>query len=191
VVVLPTVPFGVNSGQMDIDLCLNMNPSTQLALLADLVQVIELAGIKKLVIFNGHGGNSFKSMIRELSVLYPQVFVCALNWYHASDQQQIFEEPGDHAGEMETSCIMHIKPEWVLPLSEAGSGAAKTFKFKGMQEGWVTAQRAWTKVTADTGVGNPQAATAQKGAQYIEETATKIGTFLHELATTDSAQFYQ
>src|SRR5580765_8091611 len=57
VVVLPAVPFGVNTTQLDIKLCLNMNPSTQAALLADLVRAVEVQGIKKLVIFNGHGGN--------------------------------------------------------------------------------------------------------------------------------------
>src|SRR5438067_10274211 len=35
VVVLPTVPFGVNTTQLDIKLCINMNPSTQAAVLAD------------------------------------------------------------------------------------------------------------------------------------------------------------
>ena len=29
--VLPTVPFGVNTGQLDIPLCINMNPGTQAA----------------------------------------------------------------------------------------------------------------------------------------------------------------
>src|SRR5258708_30346880 len=28
IVVLPVVPFGVNTGQLDIPLCINMNPST-------------------------------------------------------------------------------------------------------------------------------------------------------------------
>jgi creatinine amidohydrolase len=40
VVVLPTVPFGVNTGQLDIKLCLNMNPSTQAALLSDLTSAL-------------------------------------------------------------------------------------------------------------------------------------------------------
>src|SRR2546422_5560138 len=35
VVVLPVVPFGVNAGQLDIPLCLNLNPSTQALLLRD------------------------------------------------------------------------------------------------------------------------------------------------------------
>src|SRR6185503_17085385 len=50
VIVLPAVPFGVNTGQLDIPLCLNMNPSTQAALLRDLVESVERAGIRKLVL---------------------------------------------------------------------------------------------------------------------------------------------
>src|ERR1700761_2990642 len=34
VVVLPTVPFGVNTTQLDIKLTINLNPSTQAALLS-------------------------------------------------------------------------------------------------------------------------------------------------------------
>jgi creatinine amidohydrolase len=191
VIVLPTVPFGVNTGQMDIPLCLNMNPSTQLALLMDLVEVLANAGISKLVILNGHGGNNFKSMIRELSIHYPEVFVCAANWFQASEQQSIFAEPGDHAGEMETSCIMHITPQWVLDLSEAGDGAAKNYKPEGLRKGWVTAQRAWTQVTKDTGVGNPSKSTASKGERYLEASAEEIAKFLVELSVLDNQDLYQ
>src|SRR5687768_18076158 len=44
VVVLPSVPFGVNTGQIDIKLCLNMNPSTQAAVLGDIVASLEVQG---------------------------------------------------------------------------------------------------------------------------------------------------
>src|SRR3954467_8045917 len=49
-VVLPCVPFGVNTGQLDIKLCLNLNPSTQALLLADIVHSLEVQGISRLVI---------------------------------------------------------------------------------------------------------------------------------------------
>ena len=70
---------------------------------------------------------------------------------------------------METSAILHIAPELVRPLEEAGDGQAKTFKIKGLKEGWVSAQRKWTEVTQDTGVGNPYPSTAQKGEQYLRD----------------------
>src|SRR5205814_8968425 len=53
VVVLPAVPFGVNTGQLDIPLCIKMNPSTQALVLRDVAQSLSGQGIPQLVIFNG------------------------------------------------------------------------------------------------------------------------------------------
>ncbi|MDO8667257.1 MAG: creatininase family protein, partial [Gemmatimonadales bacterium] len=80
VVVLPSIPFGVQTGQREIPLCLNMNPSTQAALLRDLAHSLVPHGVRKLVILNGHGGNDFRQIIRELQ---PEValLLCQANWY--------------------------------------------------------------------------------------------------------------
>src|SRR6185295_4200655 len=56
VVVLPGIPFGVNTGQLDIPLTINMNPSTQAAVLSDITASLAEQGLTKLVIINGHGG---------------------------------------------------------------------------------------------------------------------------------------
>lgn len=192
VIVLPNLPFGINTGQLDIDLCMNLNPSTQMAILKDLVDVVQRAGIRKFVIFNGHGGNNFKTMIRELSFFFPDMFVCAINWFQAGgDWADYFEDLGDHAGELETSVMMHIAPELVGPLEVAGDGAAKKWKIKALQEGWVTSQRQWTQVTADTGVGNPYASTKEKGARFLAVCAENIATFLGEMAAADPDDLYE
>ncbi len=190
-IVLPTIPFGVNTGQMDVKLCMNMNPSTQYSVLKDTVQVLDHHNIQKLVIVNAHGGNNFKQMIRELSLEFPQVFVCTLNWWQVTDGKEYFNEPGDHAGELETSAIMHLRPELCLPLEEAGEGTAKTYKLKGLKEGWVSAQREWTSVTQDTGVGNPKAASAEKGKKFFEKATEIIGEFLQELHEADLNDLYE
>ena len=191
VVVLPTIPFGVNTGQLDIKLDINMNPSTQAAILRDVVDVLARQGIPKLVVMNGHGGNNFKQMLRELQAAVPDVFVCTLNWYEAADWHAYFDEPGDHAGEMETSAMQHIAPHLVRPLDEAGSGAARGFKVYGLKQGWVWAQRSWSAVTEDTGVGDPSAATPEKGAAYLTAVAGEIGRFLTDLAAADVDDLYE
>ncbi len=87
VVVLPTVPFGVNTMQLDIKLCLNMNPATQTALLRDLVSALDGQGIRKLLILNGHGGNDFRQPIRELQPS-TTVFLSTINWWSCVDTKQ-------------------------------------------------------------------------------------------------------
>ena len=190
VVVLPTVPFGVNTGQLDIKLCINMNPSTQAAVLADVVSALEGQGIRKLVLLNGHGGNDFRQMIRELQPK-TRVFLSAIDWYKVVDPKPFFDEPGDHGGELETSVMMHVAPELVRPLSEAGDGSQRRPRITGMREGWAWAPRRWTQVTADTGVGDPRAATAEKGARYVQAVAARIGEFLAELARTSTDDLYE
>ncbi|CAN5373226.1 creatininase family protein [soil metagenome] len=189
VVVLPCVPFGVNTGQLDIRLCLNMNPSTQAALLADLVHSLEVQGIPKLVILNGHGGNDFRQMIRERQA-HTSVFLSTLNWYKVGAPNLIFTDHGDHAGELETSVMMHIAPELVSPLSDAGGGSEKAWRIAALREGWAWAPRRWTQVSADTGVGNPALATAEKGARYAAELTSRAADFFVELAAADVGDLY-
>jgi creatinine amidohydrolase len=191
VIVLPTIPFGVNTGQMDIKLCMNMNPSTQYAVLKDVAQVLNAHNIQKLVIINSHGGNNFKQMIRELSLEFPNVFVCALNWWQAAKANDYFVEPGDHAGELETSAMLHIASNLVLPVEQSGDGNNKTFKIKGLKEGWVSAQRKWSEVTKDTGVGNPKLATKEKGEAFLDAVIQKVADFLEELHHADVNNMYK
>jgi creatinine amidohydrolase len=180
--VLPTIPFGVNTGQMDIPFCMNMLPSTQLAILKDVCEVLVRHGISKLVILNGHGANNFVPLIRELALFYPQLMVVSVNWFQSAPKKGIFEAPGDHADEMETSVMMHIAPQLLRPLSEAGDGAHKSFNLAGFREGWAWTQRPWSKVTADTGSGNPHKATQEKGARFLQLTIDNIASFFTGLA---------
>jgi creatinine amidohydrolase len=190
VAVLPTVPFGVNTTQLDIKLCLNMHPSTQAALLADFVSALDGQGIHKLLILNGHGGNDFRQMIRELQPR-TRVFLSSINWWSCVDVRQFVEDAGDHAGEAETSAMMHLAPDLVRPLSEAGSGRARPSRLRGIREGWAWAPRRWTQVTADTGIGNPAKATAEKGAAYVGAAVERIGDFLVELAALKLDDLYE
>lgn len=190
VIVLPTIPFGVNTGQFDVKLDMNMNPSTQLAVLRDVVDVLHRQGIYKLIILNSHGGNDFRTMIRELGLQYPKMFLCSCNWYQAVDQKEFFEHKDDHGGEMETSVILRLRPDLVRPLTEAGDGAAKKFRITAIREGWAWAERKWLQVTKDTGVGDPRKATVQKGTEYLKAVAQKIGNFFYEVARADRNDLY-
>ena len=190
VVVLPVVPFGVNTTQLDIPLTINMNPSTQAAVLADVVASLEGQGVLKLVIVNGHGGNDFRQMIRELQPK-TRVFLAMINWWSCVDLRNYFEEMGDHAGEAETSAVMHLAPHQVRSLSEAGAGHARKSRLTGIRDGWAWAPRRWTQVTDDTGIGNPAKASAAKGRAYVNDAVEKIAQFFVELAALDTAQPYE
>lgn len=190
--VLPTIPFGVNTGQMDIKLDINMNPSTQAAVLRDVVDALVQQGIPKLVVLNGHGGNNFKQILREIQAEFPdEIFLSLVDWFQVEPWEPYFEDLGDHAGELETSAMMHIAPHLVAPLSEAGSGKQYPFRIPALREKWAWAQRSWSEASEDTGIGNPAKATQEKGTQFLSVVNQKIATFLIDLANADIDDMYE
>ncbi len=191
VIVLPTLPFGVNTGQSDIYLDINLNPSTQLAILTDIIQVLERQGIYKLVIFNGHGGNDFKPMIRELGLKFPKMFISLTFFPLAVNKDTYFEEKGDHADEMETSLMLHLRPDLVLPPEKWGDGASRKHKIKSYSEGWAWAERKWSQISEDTGSGNPHKSSKEKGARFFKDLTLKISEFFIALCNTDLHDMYE
>jgi len=191
VMVLPTIPFGVNTGQTDIYLDINLNPSTITAIVGDVLDTLDRQGIRKFLIFNSHGGNEFKPVLRELGLQYPDMFLAFTNWYSTVDKSKYFDHDGDHADEMETSLMLHIRPDLVLPLSEAGAGEEHKIKIKSIRQGWAWTERKWSDVTDDTGIGDPRQATAEKGAAYFKDVTRKMADLFVEIANADLNDLYE
>ncbi|RLD74059.1 MAG: creatininase family protein, partial [Bacteroidetes bacterium] len=185
VIVLPTIPFGVNTGQSDIFLDINLNPSTQFAILSDVIEVLNRQGIYKLLILNSHGGNDFKPMVRELGLKFPKMFLSIANWYQSHDLKIYFENPGDHADEMETSLMLYFKPDLVLPKEKWGNGKEKKNKIGAFSEGWVWTERKWSQISEDTGIGDPKSATKEKGGKYFNAVSEKIASLIIDICKAD------
>lgn len=191
VTVLPTIPFGVNTGQTDIRLDINLHPSTQLKILDDIIEVLNRQNFRKLLVLNGHGGNDFKTMLRELGVKYPGMMLASCNWFQAMDKSRYFEHKGDHADEMETSLMMYLAGDLVLPLSEAGDGSERNPKVAAFKEKWAWMERKWSQVTEDTGIGDPSASSAEKGKRFFNDLTDKLAGFFTDLASADPDSLYE
>lgn len=192
IMVLPTIPLGVqNVGQIELPFCLHTRPSTQKLILEDILRALYNQGIKKFVLMNGHGGNDFKPLIRELQPQFPGILIALNEWFKMLTTEDYFDAGGDHAGEMETSIIMHYFPELVLPLEEAGDGKAKSYKLKSLKDKTAWVSRRWDKVTDDTGVGNPKKSTPEKGKRFLDDITSKIAKLFVELAECDPEDLYE
>jgi creatinine amidohydrolase len=184
VVLLPTIPYGVNTNHLQVPgaIACSVTPTTLLHLMTDLVESLERQGIRKVVLLNGHGGNELKPWMRELHHR-TGVFLCLCDWYRmATDRYpQIFQQPGEHADEVETSLGLAFFPELVKP-ELADAGAARPTRFEAINRGWMSITRPWHLATTNTGLGNPAAASADKGKRLMEVLVERLGDFLVELA---------
>ncbi len=180
--VLPPVFMGAqNPGQRELTFCIHSRYETQKAILTDIVASLHHQGIRKMVIINGHGGNNFKNMIRDLAVDYPDFLLFTTEWFTIVPPANYFEEKDDHAGELETSVMLHYHPEWV-EMEIAGTGESKPFALSSLNDKIAWTPRNWLRVSQDTGIGNPMKATAEKGKRYAAEVTRRLVRLLTEIA---------
>jgi len=179
---LPGVPFGSqNPGQTGLPFCLHTRQETQMAILRDIVTSLKRQGIGRLLIINGHGGNSFKGMVRDLTVEDPSFLILASDWYTVLPREKYFEaDIDDHAGEQETSVVMYLRPE-LVKMEYAGTGESKPFAIEGLRNHVAWHPRDWSRVSVDTGIGNPAKATPEKGRRYVEDAVALYVQMLREI----------
>ena len=179
--VLPSVNLGSqNPGQRELPFCIHARYETQYYILRDIVASLHYQGMRKLLIVNGHGGNSFKNMIRDLAVDYPDFLIAVCEWFRLTDNSSILEIKGEHADELETSVMLHYHPE-LVDMDKAGSGATKSSALKTLNEGLIWIPRNWKDISSDSGVGDPRKSTAEKGKLIAEKVVAKLTEIIVDL----------
>jgi creatinine amidohydrolase len=73
-------------------------------------------------------------------------------------------------------------------LSEAGEGGASD---RGVARRVGLGARQWTQVSADTGIGDPRAASQKKGERYTSAVVERLGRFFVDLAAADPHDLYE
>lgn len=160
---------------------------------------IHRAGIRKLVIINSHGGNVpiIDIVAREMRVKYDMLAV-ATAWSRFGQPNGTFRDEeftyGIHGGDIETSIMLHLRPDLVKMELAEDFGSAQTdfikeFKYlrgHGQQQfGW-KAQDLNVKGV----VGNAAAATAAKGKASLDHAATAFVELLRDVNSFDMSRLW-
>ncbi|MCM8769591.1 MAG: creatininase family protein [Candidatus Omnitrophica bacterium] len=182
-VVLPTIPIGVNSDLFGFPLVLHLSPTTQLEILRDIVWSLEHHQIYKLLLINGHGGNNFKALAKQLyAQTKVRLFLC--DWWKLVQEvaQQVCDDSGgEHGNEAETSWMIYLYPE-LVHLEWADSGQVKTPRLESLKKEEIWTARPWHFLTVNSGYGDPRQATFEKGEKIVEAAVEKISRIILELS---------
>src|SRR5687767_3349155 len=97
-VLLPCVPYGNDNAQLRQVATITMRTATQAAVLEDVAESLVRQGIDRLVIFNFHGGNEFKPLIRDVMMDLP-IFIVQCNLFAVAPKTRelLKDRTGDHA----------------------------------------------------------------------------------------------
>lgn len=118
--VLPPVWCTVSPHHMSFAGSLTLTPTTFRSVLVDIVSSIVHHGCSRILIVNGHGGNihHVNYIAHELGSRHPQKSISALTYFDlitASEWPELMKSERDagHAGEFETSMMLHVTPSAV------------------------------------------------------------------------------
>ena len=187
-IVLPTIPFGNNAQQLDQVATIHFSTATADAILNDVCSSLSRQGIDRLVILNAHGGNEFKPLVRDAQLNH-EMLIVLVNFFQLERETHAatFENPGDHADEMETSLLLHLSPHLVV-MEQASDGQRIPFDIKEISGDGVWTPRPWSTVHPDTGCGDPTAATADKGRIFFEAVTKRIADLFCDLSKAKKGQ---
>ena len=83
--------------------------------------------------------------------------------------------------------MLRITAETALGGFElADEGRPVPSRFEAINKGWISITRPWHLATTNTGLGDPRAATADKGRALMEALGPRLGDFLAELALAEA-----
>lgn len=186
VLVLPTIPYGIDANQLGFPMAIHVKQVTVDRMIVDILDSLLHHGVRKVLIFNGHGGNDFAPLVRELA-LRKNLFIGAIDWWRAAEdvaEKVVEAKGGDHADEMETSVCLHLFPDLCHP-ERMGDGAHRPFRFEALEKGWVKTSRDWKLLTRDSSCGDPRKATAEKGKTICEAVVGRLAPFVAELSASE------
>lgn len=187
-IVLPTVPFGNDQQQLDQVATISIRTRTAAAILRDVALSLKTQDIDRLLILNGHGGNTFKPLVRDIQS-ETGVLIVVVNFWELVPglMEETFEIIGDHANEMETSLLLYLCPEWVN-MPAAGAGKRHPFDIPALNNPGVWTPRPWSACHPDTGSGDPSHATAEKGERFFTRLTTALADVIHDLSMAKKGQ---
>lgn len=195
--VLPTLAVGKSDEHLAFPGTLSIDARTMLDVLESIGDGVARAGLRKLVIVSSHGGNTEVMGIaaRTLRIRH-RMLVVATNWARLGYPDGLFDEAelthGIHAGDVETSLMLHLRPERVradklrdfTPASVPMENEFQVLRGAGRTAfAWTTAD-----LSPHGACGNAGAATAEKGRRTAEHVAGRFLALLDDVDKFDLAR---
>lgn len=195
--ILPVQAVGKSNEHLHAPGTLTLPVDVAIKLWVEIGLSVARAGVRKLAIINSHGGNLdiIGIVSRELRV-QANMLVGKSQWTsfgHPDDMYPQHEQKfGIHGGDVETSLMLHFRPELVdmekamdfRSTAEELAPEAQLRPTGPTSYGWIASD-----LNPHGTVGNAAIATAEKGKATAEHQADGFISFLREIAATDIARF--
>lgn len=192
VLILPTVAVGCSEHHMDFSGSLTLTHEHLAAQVLDILNAVASHGFTNLVLFNAHGGNLAvgQVILETFGRRHPDCQVVLMTWWQlAADALLDISETGPggvgHACEFETSLVLHFAPRLVRLDALPENGLQPTYAWAEsdmLRRGAASLYRPFSAMTTNGVVGEPRAASAEKGEKITKIVLSKAVEVITSLA---------
>ena len=195
VLFLPTQQIGKSNEHIRFPGTLTLSAQTVISIWMELGACVARAGIRKLVLFNSHGGQTslMDIVARDLRTAH-DLIVYSANWYSlplGDEVTGLFPSHehrfGIHAGDIETSMMLALREKYVdMKLARNfGSSSEERAALYPILGNGTSAKLGWQMQDYNPAgaAGNAAAATAAKGRALIDAAGLQLALMLREVST--------
>jgi creatinine amidohydrolase len=174
---LPTFPYGVSMHRRQYPGTVTIDPRAWEDFWVEIVGQLRSIGLRMAYLINGHGGNhSFLVNVTKFcGDRWPEMFVATSFLHTTTDELTQYRTSAiggmGHAGELETSYILHLRPDLVhmdRAVDEVDFTATPNYYMEWIEGGALIANPPWTDDTISGAYGAGTQATAEKGRLWLE-----------------------
>lgn len=189
----PTLPVGCNVNFKAFPFAARIGVRTFMSMLGDVIQALEEDGVRKIVVLNGHGGNTaaVDATLREHFERHPaepqgrRAFVCTFGTsrFVSPEVDKLFSHPSPHGGESEAAAVIGLRPELVrterfadLPIRQpTAPGVAENADR-------IVYVKPWHLHLPASAGGETRTVTRAMGERYVDDMARGLAAFLVRLS---------
>lgn len=191
VVLCPAQSYGSSDHHLSFAGTISIGAELYTRLIQDLVRSLLRSGFRRIVLLNGHGGNSVpvKQALAALSREIPgDVHVALVTYWELGGQAFAGAAPMEspalsHACEYETSMMLHlgsaVRMERVGRAQRPPANAYVAWEDEAPARGVFVARRT-EFISSNGSSGEPQLATKDKGAHLLQEAVGELVEFLRD-----------
>ena len=190
VLVLPALPIGTSGEHADFPGTLSLGAETMIRLITEVCESVARAGLRKLILFNSHGGQPrILDIVAQDLRTRRSMIVLAVNSWRLMRPDGLFParelREGVHAGAIETSLMLHLRPELVRrsAVRDFASAARGIEDYPGLAvDGrWAFAWQA-QDLHPEGAVGDASLASADAGRVLSEQAAAGLLGLIREMS---------
>lgn len=192
ILLCPALPYGSSHHHLSFSGTISIHPALYTQVIVDIVGTLLQNGFRRIVLLNGHGGNitPVKQALAILSADFDEttpVNIALVTYWELAGKPFAGEAPMEspalsHACEYETSMMLHLFPDKVSMEKAARAQRPPSNGYIPWEDDepyrGVTLFKQTAYISSNGSSGEPQKATAEKGAHLIGKATEALVTFL-------------